>query len=94
MEELLPPPKKKTHTVVIQGQEIEVTLEKKLQVQRAGEYAFILDNGKIVPKPKQKNKLQCKVLVKADMGGHFYDGDPFWIEKISEEGYAWQIESE
>tara|TARA_R110001592_G_scaffold84749_8_gene250412 strand:+ start:4294 stop:4578 length:285 start_codon:yes stop_codon:yes gene_type:complete len=94
MEELLPPPKRKTHTVVIQGQEIEVTLEKKLQVQRAGEYAFILDNGEIVPKPKKKNKLQCKVLVKTDMGGHFYDGDPFWIEKISEEGYAWQIESE
>ena len=94
MEELLPPPKRKTHTVVIQGQEIEVTLEKKLQVQRAGEYAFILDNGEIVPKPKKKNKLQCKVLVKTNMGGHFYDGDPFWIEKISEEGYAWQIESE
>jgi len=100
MDELLkairsmPAPKKKIHTVIIQGQTIEVSLEQSLEVQRHGEDAFILQDGKLERKPKKKKHLQSSVLKKDTRGCHFYDGDPFWIEKIDNEGYTWQIESE
>ena len=90
----MPPPKKKIHTVSIQGQEIEVSLQKKLEILRAGESAYILQDGKILPRPKKKTKVECKVLVKADMGGHFCEGDPYWIESVAEEGHQWQIKLE
>ena len=88
------PPKKKVHTVNIQGHEIEVSLQKKLEIQRSGEYSFILKDGEIVPKPRKKLRLTCPELVRADMGGHFCDGDPHWIIKVDKEGYQWQIKSE
>ena len=97
MEELsieIPAPRNKIHTVCIQGKEIEVSLQKKLEIQRAGEYSFILKDGQIVPKPRKKVSLTCPQLVKADIGGHFCDGDPYWITEIAEEGYQWQIKSE
>jgi len=97
MEELsikIPAPRNKIHTVCIQGKEIEVSLQKKLEIQRAGEYSFILKDGQIVPKPRKKVRLTCPQLVKADIGGHFCDGDPYWITEIAEEGYQWQIKSE
>lgn len=97
MEELsikTPARRNKIHTVCIQGKEIEVSLQKKLEIQRAGEYSFILKDGQIVPKPRKKVSLTCPQLVKADIGGHFCDGDPYWITEIAEEGYQWQIKSE
>ena len=100
MDELLkaiksmPAPKKKIHTVTIQGITIEVSLEQSLEVQRHGEVAFLIKDGKIIKKPKEKKHLQSSVLIKDKIGCHFYDGDPFWIEKIDNEGYTWQIESE
>ena len=90
----VPPPKMKVHTVNIQGVEVEVSLQKKLEIQRAGEYSFILKDGEIVPKPRKKVKLTCPQLVKAVVGGHFCDGDPHWIIKVDKEGYQWQIKSE
>ena len=97
MEELsikIPARRNKIHTVCIQGKEIEVSLQKKLEIQRAGEYSFMLKDGQIVPKPRKKVRLTCPQLVKADIGGHFCDGDPYWITEIDEEGYQWQIKSE
>ena len=35
------PPKKKVHTVTINGQSVVVTLEKKLEVMRHGEDAYM-----------------------------------------------------
>ena len=90
----VPPPKMKVHTVNIQGVEVEVSLQKKLEIQRDCEYSFILKDGEIVPKPRKKVKLTCPQLVKADVGGHFCDGDPHWIIKVDKEGYQWQIKSE
>ena len=90
----MPPPRKKRHLVTIEGKEMEVSLEKKLEIIRAGEYAFTLKDGHILRKPKQKTKVDCKILVKSDTGGHFYDGDPYWINKIAEGGHQWQIKSE
>jgi hypothetical protein len=90
----MPPQEKKRHMVTIDGQQIEVSLQKKLEIMRSGEYAFIIKNGNIVPKPKKRTKVQCKILVKADVGGHFYESDPYWIESVAEKGYQWQIKSE
>ena len=53
-----------------------------------------MKDGQIVPKPRKKVSLTCPQLVKADIGGHFCDGDPYWITEIAEEGYQWQIKSE
>ena len=86
--------KKKIHTVNIQGNEIEVSLEKKLEIQRAGEEAFMLDTGEIVRKPVVKKSRKLPMLKKSKIGCHFYNSNPFWVERIAEEGYTWQIESE
>ena len=93
----LPPVKKKIHTVTIQGKTIEVSLEKRLEILKAtnGEDGFILDGDKIILKPvEKKSKRKLATLKKDKTGCHFYNGDPFWLERIAEEGYTWQIESE
>lgn len=90
----LAPQKKKIHTVNVQGKELEVSLEKKIEIQRAGEDAFMLDGGEIVRKPVVKKSRKLPMLKKSKIGCHFYNSDPFWVERIAEEGYAWQIESE
>ena len=93
----LPPVKKKIHTVTIQGKTIEVSLEKRLEILKAtnGEDGFILDGDKIIPKPvEKKTKRRLPILKKDKTGGHFHNGDPFWLERIAEEGYTWQTESE
>jgi hypothetical protein len=90
----LAPQKKKIHTVNVQGKELEVSLEKKIEIQRAGEDAFILQGDEIVRKPIVRASRKLAELKKNEIGCHFYDGDPFWVERIAEEGYAWQIESE
>ena len=90
----MPPPKKKRHMVTVDGQSIEVSLEKKLEIMRSGESAFMLKDGNIVLRPRKSTKVKCKVLVKADVGAHFHEGDPYWIEDVAEKGYQWQIKSE
>ena len=93
----LPPVKKKIHTVTIQGQTIEVSLEKRLEILEAtnGEDGFILAGDKIISKPvEKKGKRKLATLKKGKTGCHFHNGDPFWLERIAEEGYTWQTESE
>ena len=93
----LPPVKKKIHTVTIQGKTIEVSLEKRLEIMKAtnGEDGFILDGDKIISKPvEKKGKRKLATLKKGKTGCHFHNGDPFWLERIAEEGYTWQTESE
>jgi hypothetical protein len=88
------PEKKKIYTVNIQGKEIEVSLEKSLEIMKHGEEAYMLEGGKIVRRPIKKNNLRKSVLKKSDKGYKFYDNDPLWVESIVEEGFSWQIESE
>ena len=89
-------PKQKKHTVTIDGKVIEVSLEKCLEIKRTtgGEESYTLKDGQIVRRPVKKIKTKSPVLKKSQSGLHFYDGDPFWVERIAEEGYTWQIESE
>ena len=53
-------------------------------------------NGdKIISKPvEKKGKRKLATLKKGKTGCHFHNGDPFWLERIAEEGYTWQTESE
>ena len=86
--------KKKIHTVNIQGNEIEVSLEKSLEIMKHGEDAFILKEGNIVRKPVIKASRKLPVLKKSDRGYKFHNGDPLWVESIVEEGFSWQTDQE
>ena len=84
------PPKKKVHTVTINGQRVVVTLEKKLEVMRHGEDAYMWKTAtEFVLKPQPKIKAQYKTLKKLEKGYNFYDNDPFYPKEIVEGGYSW-----
>ena len=56
-------PIEKVHTVTIQGQSVVVTLEKKLEVMRHGEDAYMWKTAtEFVLKPQPKIKAQYKTL--------------------------------
>ena len=85
-------PKKKVHTVTIQGQSIVVTLEKKLEVMRHGEDAYEWKtNIEFVRKKRIPAEQQQPIMYKADKGYTFYKKNPFWVKNIDKEGYIWQI---
>ena len=76
------------------GKEIEVALEKKLEMMRHGFDQYMMEDGKIVLKPVPKIKSKFKKLVDVDKGYHFIDDDIHWPEKIDKGGKAWRIEYE
>jgi len=85
-------PKKKVHTVTIQGQSIVVTLEKKLEVMKHGEDAYMWKtNMEFVRKKRIPVEQRQPLMYKADKGYKFYKKDPFWVKNIGKEGYVWQI---
>jgi len=84
----------KKHLVTIQGKEIEVSLEKKIEIQRAGEDKYMLKDGIAVLIPRPKTKIKFATLTKADRGYVFHQNNPFWVDDINDKGYVWQIESE
>ena len=59
----MPPPKKKRHMVTVDGQSIEVSLEKKLEIMRSGESAFMLKNANI-------NRTSTTKMMFASSDGH------------------------
>jgi len=94
MERWKPTPKK-VHTVSIQGQSLVVSLEKKLEVMRHGEDAYMWKSAtEIMLKPKTKPKTQYPILKKATKGYVFQDGDIHWPKAVMEGGEAWLIEQE
>ena len=85
----------KVHTVCISGQNVVVTLEKKLEVIKHGEEAYHwISPTEFALKPPPKLKTQHKTLIKADKGYYFHDNDIHWPKKIAEGGVTWQIEHE
>ena len=90
----LPKREPKKHFVTVDGKEIEVALEKKLERMRHGFDQYMMEDGKIVLKPVPKIKSKFKKLVDVDKGYHFIDDDIHWPEKIGRGGKAWQIEYE
>ena len=85
------PPKKKVHTVTINGQSVVVTLEKKLEVMRHGEDAYMWKTAtEFVLKPPPKILPQYKTLKKTEEKGYeFYNNDPFYPKGIVEGGFKW-----
>ena len=85
-------PKKKVHTVTIQGQSIVVTLEKKLEVMKHGEDAYMWKtNMEFVRKKRIPAEQRQSLMHKAGKGYTFYKKNPFWVKNIDKEGYIWQI---
>ena len=84
----------KKHEVTIQGKTLSVSLEKKIEIIRAGEDKYMIKDGQIERKPKTKTKRTFPVLKSNRPGYVFYEGNPFWVARHGEEGYEWQIESE
>ena len=85
----------KKHFVDIDGQNIEVTLKQKLEIQRSGEDSYFCQkgpNGLIVCKkpliPKEQKQTQ---LVKTEDGIKFLDKNPFWPSNEGTGSYKWQI---
>ena len=90
----LPKREPKKHFVTVDVKEIEVALEKKLEMMRHGFDQYMMEDGKIVLKPVPKIKSKFKKLVDVDKGYHFIDDDIHWPEKIDKGGKAWRIEYE
>jgi hypothetical protein len=86
--------RKKSHFVEIGGRQVEVSLDKKLEIIRKGVENFILKDGKIPPKPRRLGTRRFPVLENKEKGYVFYDNDPYWVKEITEEGYTWQTRSE
>ena len=90
----MPKRQPKKFFITVQGEEHEVTLEKKLWAQHHGEENLILRDGDIVVKPTPKGKMQYSTLAKSSQGYFFQDHDIHWPNKIAEGGVTWQIERE
>jgi len=85
--------KKKVHTVTIDGQSLVVTLEKKLEVMRNGENAYMWKSPtEIALKPQPKILAQYKSLQRKDRGYIFYDNDPYYPKEIIDGGFSWDRE--
>jgi hypothetical protein len=93
--ESLPPIKPKVHTVCISGQNVVVTLEKKLEVQRHSEDAYHwISPTEFALRPPPKPKTQYSVLKKTKKGYSFEQGDIHWPNNIVKGGETWLLEKE
>lgn len=90
----LPKRQPKKHFVMIDGNKIEVTLEKKLEIMRHGEDKYMVKDSKVVIKPIHKIKSKFRKLIKSEKGYYFVDNDIHWPEKVDAGGKTWQIEYE
>ena len=91
----LPEVKPKVHTVCIQGQNVVVTLEKKIEVMKHGEDAYHwISATEFELKPKPKPKTQYRTLEKTKVGYSFEKGDIHWPNAVIEGGLTWQKEQE
>lgn len=91
----MPPVVEKQHTVCIEGREVVVSLDTKKEIMRKGEQSFHwVSPTRFELRPPPKPKTRFSVLVKAEKGYSFEDGDIHWPNGIMQGGEAWQIESE
>ena len=73
--------------------EIEVTLEKYLEVTRHGIEKYEYKNNEIVLKPIKKAFQAKPTLFPAQyMGYHFLQNNPHWVEKYDTGGFEWLVE--
>lgn len=84
----------KKHFAMVEGKEVEVSLDKKLEMMRHGEENYMFKGEDIVLRPRPRPKTQYSVLRKAEKGYVFQDGDIHWPIDTVEGGEAWLIEYE
>ena len=90
-----PEVKKQKPTVLIDGKKHEVSLDLFKQIMMHGEDQYEIKAGKIVRKPLPTSaKKSYEILVKADKGITFVDGEPYWPADIKQGGYEWRAQSE
>ena len=82
----------KKHTVLVDGQEIEVTLQKKLEIIQNGVENYTIKDGAIILKSKRRSGVVYPVLKKTHRGYAFHEGDIHWPGEIIEGGESWVIE--
>tara|TARA_B100000745_G_scaffold268242_1_gene194216 strand:+ start:837 stop:1133 length:297 start_codon:yes stop_codon:yes gene_type:complete len=82
----------KKHYLTFNKEEIEVSLQQYLEVTNAGIENFEYKDKKIVRKKRVPVEQRQPTLHSADVGYHFYNGDPFWVEKHNRGGFEWRIE--
>ena len=85
----------KKYFVNVEGQTVEVSLEKKLEIMKAGIDQWTIQktsNGIVFVKktviPKEQRQAE---LVSAEKGTTFYKHNPFWPIGKDSKGYTWQI---
>ena len=82
----------KKHTVLVDGQQIEVTLQKKLEILQNGADNYTIKDSSVTLKPKRRPGVVYPVLKTTDRGYLFHEGDIHWPEEIIEGGESWVIE--
>ena len=91
LRQMSTPTKPKVHTVNIQGQNVVVSLEKKLEVLRNGEHAYMWKSPiEFVLKPKLTYKVTYPTLQKAEQGYQFENNDIHWPNAVVSGGETWQ----
>ena len=86
------PTEKKPHVVTVEGQSLVVSLERYLEITRAGEENYTWKKGEVVRKKRIPVEQRQPLMYKADKGVKFYKKNPFWVKNIGKEGYVWRIE--
>jgi len=86
--------RKKRHFVTVEGQKVEITLDKKLEIMKHGEENYMLKGKEIILRPRPKPKTAHSVLRKAVKGYVFCKDDIHWPIDTVEGGEAWLIEYE
>ena len=90
-KEFKPTPIKKNY-LTFNKEEIEVSLQQYLEVINAGIENFEYKDKKIIRKKRIPAEQRQPTLHSAEVGYHFYNGDPFWVEKHNRGGFEWRIE--
>ena len=80
------------HYLTFNKEEIEVSLQQYLEVINAGIENFEYKDKKIIRKKRIPAEQRQPTLHSAEVGYHFYNGDPFWVEKHNRGGFEWRIE--
>ena len=83
----------KRHFLTFNDKKIEVSLDQYLTVTRHGLEKYEYKDNEIVLKPIKKY-IQSKPILtpSATIGYHFFNNDPFWVEKHDKGGFEWVIE--
>ena len=80
----------KKHFVTIADKKIEVSLQKKLEIDRHGVEKYELVDGVVKLKLIATVNIPQTELVKAEKGYKFYGKNPFWVEPIGDNGHIWK----